>query len=115
MKSNICSWENSNTVFYALLGLSGIAWVLQQHTFGITVGCVTLAIAYFLYKKERWAYFAAAVICFGLLRIAMDDGNDFYQGYQSYVKLPYVIAMVIAIVLHEKVAKLSNTPVDKPI
>jgi len=67
----------------------------------------------FIYKKNRWAYFAAAVWCFGLLRIAMDDGHDFHQGYQSMVKLIYVIGVVIALVLHEKVAiKTSKQNMD---
>lgn len=98
-------WEKTNTVFAILLALGGLVWFFQLHTFGIALGLVGLITAFFLYRKQRWAYFVAAAWSFGLMRIAMDDGYDFHQGYQGPVKLLYVIGMIIPIVLHEKVLK----------
>jgi 4-hydroxybenzoate polyprenyltransferase len=97
-------WNVTNVFFTAAIIAGSIVWLLQLHTFGITIAAAGLAISYFLFKRNRWAYFAAAIWCFGLLRIAMDDDLGFYGDYGSYVKLPYVIGIVIAIILHEKVA-----------
>ncbi len=97
-------WHTVNHIYIGLLTAAGLVWILQLHTFGITMGLVGVIIAYFMYQRNRWAYFAAAIWCFGLLRIAMDDDHNFHQDLQSFVKLPYLIAMVIAFVLHEKVA-----------
>jgi len=105
MKSSV--WLAVNTIYLALLFISGLVWIVQLNTFSSVVGLASVVFAFFLYKKQRWAYFAAAVLCFGLLRIAMDDGHNFYQGYQSFVKVPYLAGIVIAIILHEKVAKKS--------
>ena len=100
-------WFKTNICYLAVLAVSGLLWFLQLHTFGIVVGLAALAISFFIYKKQRWAYFAAAVLCFGLLRTAMDDGHNFFQNYGSYGKLFYLIALIIPIILHEKVAKKS--------
>ena len=97
-------WENINLVYAVMLIAGSIAWLFQAHTFGISVGLVGLVIAAFLYQRNRWAYFAAAVWWFGLLRIAMDDGHDFHQGYQSAVKLVYLLGVILALVLHETAA-----------
>lgn len=101
-------WQKVNLVYALVLLLGAIIWVLQWHTFGISVGLVALVLAFFIYQRNRWAYFVAAVWCFGLLRIAMDDGHDFHQGYQSMVKLIYLVGVIIALVLHEKVAIKSS-------
>ena len=98
-------WSASNQLYAVIVFLAGLVWFLQVNTFGIVVGAAAMIISFFLFRQQRWAYFAAAVWSFGLLRIAMDDGNNFYQGYDAYVKLPYLIAVVVAIILHEKVAK----------
>ncbi|MGS2718537.1 hypothetical protein ACVBE9_10215 [Eionea flava] len=97
-------WHIINSVFVCVIAAGAIAWLLQLNTFGITLGLAGLVISYFLWKKNRIAYFVAAVWCFGLLRIAMDDGYAFHGDYGAYVKLPYVIGIIIAIILHEKVA-----------
>jgi hypothetical protein len=97
-------WNVTNTIFATAIFAGSIVWLLQLHTFGVTIAAAGLAISYFLFKNNRWAYFAAAIWCFGLLRIAMDDDYGFYGDYGSYFKLPYVIGVVIAIMLHEKVA-----------
>jgi len=109
-------WNITNTVFATVIIAGSIVWLLQLHTFGITIAAAGLVISYFLFKNNRWAYFAAAIWCFGLLRIAMDDDHGFYGDYVSYVKLPCVIGVVIAIILHEKVAIKSKKrfPEDTP-
>jgi hypothetical protein len=68
------------------------------------MGSVALVTAFFVYQKNRWAYFAAAVVDFGLFRIAMDNGHDFHQELKSIAKLFYVITIIFAFILHEKVA-----------
>ncbi len=98
------TWEMINRCYAILLVVAGLTWFAQFHTVGICVGIASAVIAYFMWLKNRWAYFAAAVWCFGLLRIAMDDDYGFYGDISSYVKLPYVIGVVLAIILHEKVA-----------
>ncbi len=98
------TWQKVNTVYVAFLVLMGIVWCAQLHTFGGIAGLISIAIGYFVYQKQRWAYFSAAVLCFGLLRTAMDDGYDFHQGFQSVSKLIYFIAIIFAFILHEKVA-----------
>jgi hypothetical protein len=97
-------WQKINWIYLIVLALLGCVWIIQLNIFGVSVGLAALVITYFVFRKNRWAYFAAAVWYFGLLRIAMDDGNDFHQGLQSMVKLFYVVGLVIAIILHEKVA-----------
>ncbi len=106
-------WLKANVVYYIGLGLVGAAWIAQWHTFGISVGIVALVLAYFLFLKKKLAYFIAAAWCFGLLRIAMDDGYDFHQGYQSIAKLFYLLGVVFAIILHEKVAKKTSSSESK--
>lgn len=106
----LSTWQLINTLFLGLIALGAFVWLLQLHTFGIVMGMAGLCIAYFLWKYNRWAYFAAAIWCFGLLRIAMDDGHDFYGDYGSYFKIPFVIGIVIAIILHEKVAIKNKKP-----
>ena len=98
------SWTITNNIFACALVLAALVWLIQFHTFGVSIGLVGFCITYFLFKRNRWAYFAAAIWFFGLLRIAMDDGYAFHGDYGSYVKLPYVFGIVLAIVLHEKVA-----------
>ena len=105
-------WQRINTVYAVFLVLVGLVWFIQLHTFGVSVGIAAIAIAVFIYRHQRWAYFAAAVWCFGLLRIAMDDGHDFHQGLQSWVRLPYLIGLIIPIILHEKVAKKAVSSYD---
>lgn len=103
-------WHMINIGFVVIMAAGALIWLLQLNTFGISLGLVGLVTSYFLWQKNRIAYFVAAVWCFGLLRIAMDDGYAFHGDYGSYVKLPYVIGIIIAIVLHEKVAiKKSNS------
>jgi len=97
-------WNITNTLFATAIVAGSIGWLLQLHTFGVTMAAAGLAISYFLFKHNRWAYFAAAIWCFGLLRIAMDDDYGFYGDYGSYFKLPFVVGIVLAIILHEKVA-----------
>ncbi|MFT5116498.1 MAG: Na+/H+ antiporter NhaC [Kiritimatiellia bacterium] len=97
-------WEKINWVYLLVLAVLGCVWLTQLNIFGVSVGLAAIAIAYFVFHNNRWAYFSAAVWYFGLLRIAMDDVNDFHQGLQSMVKLFYVVGLVIAIILHEKVA-----------
>lgn len=103
-------WERVNAVYVASLVLAGLLWCAQLHTFGLSVGLAAIAIAFFIYRRQRLAYFAAAVWCFGLLRISMDDGHDFHQGYQSLFRGLYFIALIIPIILHEKVAKKAAKP-----
>ena len=98
-------WEKMNIVYLGLLTLGGIIWIGHLHTFGICMGLAAIVIAYFLYCQNRWAYFAAAVWCFGLLRIAMDDGHQFHTFYPSVLKVVYLVGLIAALVLHEKVAK----------
>ena len=97
-------WYKVNTVYAAATIVVGLLWLTQLHTFAIVIGLVAISIAYFLYKRPRWAYFAAAILYFGLLRTAMDDGNDFYQGLQSVGKLVSLVGVIFALILHEKVA-----------
>lgn len=98
------AWQTVNTVYVVFLVVVGLAWIMQWHTFGFAVGVVAIAVSYFIYQRKRWAYFAAAVLYFGLFRIAMDDGYDFHQGFQSIAKLIYITVVVLAIILHEKIA-----------
>ncbi len=107
-------WEKVNSVYLFFLGAAGIVWMLQLNTFGICVGIAASAIAYFMYQRNRWAYFCAAAWCFGLLRIAMDDGYDFHQGWQSASKLIYLVGLVFAFILHEKVAIKPSREHDVP-
>lgn len=109
MKSVNPRWENTNKLYVFLLVAAGLVWFAQLHTFGIAVGLTACVIGYFMFQRNRWAYFAAAVWCFGLLRIAMDDDYGFYGDIGSYVKLPYVFGVVMAIILHEKVAIKGDT------
>ncbi len=108
---NKTKWHTINTIYWIILVALALVWILQLHTFGISVGIAALATAYFLYKRNRWAYFAAGVWYFGLLRIAMDDGHDFHQGLQSAGKLFYLVGVVFALILHEKVA-VKKRPAD---
>ena len=102
--NNANSWNITNSIYACVLASAALVWLIQLHAFGISMGVAGFCITYFLFKRNRWAYFAAAIWCFGLLRIAMDDGYAFHGDYGSYVKLPYVIGIIIAIILHEKVA-----------
>jgi hypothetical protein len=112
-------WHKINFIYLVfILGL-GIFWLARLHTFGISIGMVAVVTAYFIYQCNRWAYFVAAVLCFGLLRTAMDDGYGFHQGFQSIAKLVYIIGLVFAFILHEKVGKKnklekSNTETHSP-
>ncbi|ODS24705.1 hypothetical protein AB835_02205 [Candidatus Endobugula sertula] len=98
-------WLKANMLYLSVLAVSGMVWLFQRHTFGVAVGLATVLISFFIYKKQRWAYFSAAVLCFGLLRIAMDDGYHFFQTYGSYGQLFYLIGLITSIILHEKVAR----------
>lgn len=106
-------WQKINWIYLAVLALLGSVWLLQLNIFGVSVGLAAIVIAYFVFRKNRWAYFSAAVWYFGLLRIAMDDGNDFHQGLQSMVKLFYVAGLVVAVILHEKVALKNKSDPSK--
>lgn len=98
------TWQKINFAYIGFLLASGLFWLFQWHTVGISVAIATVVIVLFLHKRNRWAYFAAAVYCFGLLRIAMDDGNNFYNDWQNYGKALYLMGLVLALILHEKVA-----------
>jgi amino acid permease len=98
------AWQKVNIAYAVFLVAMGGLWIAQLHTFGVIAGVIAIVVSYFLYQNQRWAYFTAAVLCFGLLRTAMDDGYDFHQGFQSVSKLIYVVAIVFALILHEKVA-----------
>jgi hypothetical protein len=106
------TWIRINQIFAIVMGLSAVVWLLQWHTFGLCMALATFVAAFYILKRNRWAYFAIAIICFGLLRTAMDDGHDFYAGYQSWGKLFYVVALIFALILHEKAA-LKKRPDDE--
>lgn len=104
MAKNQPRWQKINTFYVGLMGLSSVFWLLQWHTFGFCISIVGAGIAFFIYQRRRWAYFFAAALFFGLLRVAMDDGYNFYQDWQSAGKLIYLVMLILAIVLHEKAA-----------
>lgn len=102
--TNKSIWLSINTAFYIAMIVSAVFWLLQWHTFGICIAIATFVTSFYIFKRNRWAYFAIAIICFGLLRTAMDDGHDFFIGQQSWGKLFYIVGLIVALVLHEKAA-----------
>ncbi len=105
-----------NKIFAGCFGALMVFWVAQMNTPTVLMGITAGILAWALWRRPRWAYFVAAAWCFGMLRTAMDKENTLHQfdvaGVKHGLMAFYFLGMVIAIVLHEKVALKPSKPKD---
>lgn len=105
-----------NKVFAVFLTVIALLWVAQLNTLAVAMGISALVIAWGVWQRPRWAYFAAAAWCFGMLRTAMDKDNTLHAGVLEGLKhglmVFYFVGIVLSIVLHEKVAIKPRKPAD---
>lgn len=95
-----------NALFGATLVAGSGYWLYTADTFGIAMGLAGFVCAFGVFKRARWGYFAAGVWYFGLLRLAVDQYSGVYsEVYKNAVRGVCFIGVIVAIILHETVAK----------
>lgn len=100
-----------NYLFAAMIVVGGGVWIYTGDVFGVCMGLAAIVCAYGILKRHRWGYFSAAVWCFGLMRLAMDEWSGVYaEVWKSAARGLCFLGVVIAVVLHETVAT-KNKPV----
>ena len=105
-----------NYCFAALIAGGGVFWVTTGDTFGYAMGVAAIASVAGLVMRKPWGYFAAAVWCFGLMRLATDDYSAVFPEHWKYAARGLCfVGVALAVLLHETVAiKTVNPPDDEP-
>lgn len=94
-----------NYLFAGLLLVGGAAWAYTGDLFGLCMALAAVVCVYGVFQRQRWGYFAAAVWCFGLMRLAMDDYSGVYaEVWKSAARGLCFLGVVVAVLLHETVA-----------
>lgn len=102
-----------NYLYAGLIGLGGGIWIYTGDVFGITMGLAAIVCVVTILQRRRWGYFAAAVWCFGLMRLATDEYSGVYaEVWKSAARGLCFVGVVIAIFLHETVAAKNAHSVD---
>lgn len=102
-----------NRLYAVTLVLAGVAWFWSGDTVGIVFGVAVTTCAYFVFKQVRWGYFAAALLCAGMLKLSIDRYSGVYsEAVKHTVSLLAFVGVIVAIILHEKFAKKSDDSSD---
>jgi len=104
-----------NYLFALLILMAAGLWLYTGDTFGWVMGLAGLVAAVGILLRQRWSYFVAAAWCFGLMRLAMDKYSGVYpETWKSAARGMCLLGIVLAVVLHETLAKKRTSGIDSP-
>jgi mannose/fructose/N-acetylgalactosamine-specific phosphotransferase system component IIC len=103
----------ANTLYVLCVLALAVYWLTTLDTFGMSMGAAGIVIAWGLWQRQRWGYFAAGAWFFGLMRLAMDKYSGVYsEQVESVIRGVGFLGVVMAVVLHELAAK--RKPEESP-
>lgn len=85
------------------LGLACLGFVSFLNLYGAFLALITIAISVGVYGRKRWGYFACAAWGLACYQLAK-QGYEF-MAIKHYVMILGIVVVVVAIILHEKLAK----------
>lgn len=88
-----------------LLVLSTLGFLSFANLYGVFLSLVTAAITFGVYRRARWGYFACAAWGLACYQLAK-QGYEFAD-LKRYAMILGFLVVVVAIFLHEKLAKKS--------
>jgi cytochrome b561 len=91
-----------------LLVVSTAAFLTFMNLYGVFLALVTAAITFGVYRRNRWGYFACAAWGLACYQLAK-QGYEFAD-VKRYVMILGIFVVVVAIFLHEMLAKKSKQP-----
>lgn len=94
--------------FFLLIILVGATagFISFLNIYGAFLACVTAAIAWSVYKQQRWGYFAAAAWALACFQLAK-QGYEF-QSIKRHAMLLGFVLIPVALFLHETLGKTSK-------
>lgn len=104
-------WVRFLEIFLLLiLTVSLTGFLSFVNLYGFFLALVTAAIIYGVYRRQRWGYFSAAAWGLACYQLAK-QGYEFAD-VKRQVMVSGVLVIIIAIILHEKLARKSSQRLD---
>jgi hypothetical protein len=92
-----------NGLLLIILVASIAGFISFLNIYGLFLACVTAAIAWGVFKQQRWGYFAAAAWALACYQLAK-QGYEF-QGIKRHVMILGFTLIPLALFLHETLGK----------
>ncbi|MBE8716150.1 hypothetical protein [Cellvibrio polysaccharolyticus] len=113
----MAGWVRFLEIFLLLiLTVSLTGFLSFVNLYGFFLALVTAAIIYGVYRRQRWGYFSAAAWGLACYQLAK-QGYEFAE-VKRQVMVSGILVIIIAIILHEKIARKSpehpNSNSDNP-
>lgn len=90
--------------------MNAILWGQYLSALELTVAFLCAVCAFGVWQQERWGYFMAAALAFGLMRLAMDKYSGVYEEeFKATARGIYTLVIPWALWLHEVKAKTTQS------